>query len=74
MKFNYNDCFETLAMYANETLPLFADGWSRFPEGRAAKEITTTLETRVKFWEEHDSEVAGRIKNTITAINENLPK
>ena len=46
----YSDVYETIALYANEVLPLFADGWERFPQGRCAAEVLSRLRAQQETW------------------------
>lgn len=70
--FNYEDCRNTISRFAGSVLPLFADGWSRFPDEQMAARITPVLESQIKFWEEHSQENADSIKKTITAIKHHI--
>lgn len=47
---SYNDTFETISRYANDSLHLFADRWSRFPGEQVSQQLIATLEQKKTFW------------------------
>ena len=49
-RMSYAEVYKTIAIYDNENLMSFADGWSRFPEGRTAIEIINSLRKQAEFW------------------------
>ena len=40
---DYSEVYDVIAKYANDQLPVFADAWSRFPVGTAAKQVADRL-------------------------------
>lgn len=46
----YSYVYETIALYANGVLPLFADGWERFPQGQCAAEVVKGLSAELDSW------------------------
>lgn len=66
---DYESCLETIIRYAPEALSLFADTWSRFPQGEAAEKIVHTLEKKVDMWKKITPDIADELMCTIKSIN-----
>ena len=47
---SYDDVYRVIATYAGKELPMFADGWNRFPVGSIARTLVTALRAQEKFW------------------------
>ncbi len=50
-RMTYDDVYRIVAEHCNKSLPLFADGWSRFPEGASAIRVADSLDLEADFWE-----------------------
>jgi hypothetical protein len=46
----YAECYEFISIYCNDMLPLFADGWSRFPAEPNKSIIIKRLEQKQAFY------------------------
>ena len=57
----YEQVHQTLALYAPAMLPVFADKWSRFPEGRFAEEIVAHLDIQAQGWAKISPDVTAKI-------------
>ena len=74
MKYGYSECYEIIAMYTGDVLPLFADGWSRFPVGNNANKIIERLEQTISFYTKSTldkRELLDRLGRTVEAIKAN---
>ena len=60
-RMTYEQVYQTLALYAPVMLPVFADKWSRFPEGRFAEEIIAHLDMQARGWAKISPEVVAKI-------------
>ena len=60
-RLTYDDCYNVIALYAPKMLPVFADGWSRFPQGQAASMIVNQLDLQEKSWIKIDETIAQKI-------------
>ena len=50
----YYEAYELISDFCpREVLEMFADGWERFPSEPNASKIIGSLETEMKFWQEH---------------------
>ena len=47
---SYHDVYDVIATYAGRELPMFADGWNRFPVGNIARHLVAALRAQEKFW------------------------
>ncbi len=56
---SYSDAYKTIAKYANEMLPYFAERFERFPVGQNAATIVNYLNERAKFWYSIDKNIWG---------------
>jgi hypothetical protein len=65
----YDSCLETIIRFAPEALPLFADTWSRFPQGEVAEKIVNTLAGKVDMWNKITPDIADELMATIKSIN-----
>jgi hypothetical protein len=66
---DFESCRETINKYAFEVLPLFADAWSRFPQGEAAEKIVQILAGKVDMFRKMIPNAADELTDTIKAIN-----
>ena len=74
MKYGYSECYEIIAMYTGDVLPLFADGWSRFPVECNARKIIGRLEQTISFYTKSTldkRELLDRLGRTVEAIKAN---
>ena len=55
---SYSEVYALLAQYATDMLPEFADGWSRFPVGAAARLVENRLESESQFWSKREGNEA----------------
>lgn len=46
----YAEVFETVSIYAPKVQTLFADAWSRFPQGEAREIVISALEEAAEFY------------------------
>ena len=67
-RLSYDDVYQILSMYANEMLPFFADGWSRFPQGGNAAMIVNYLNDQAKLWYKINPDVATKLVEAATEI------
>ena len=68
-RMTYDEVYKVIATYANEMLPLFADGWSRFPEGGNAATIVNYLNDRASFFYDiNEPDTATTIVDAATEI------
>lgn len=58
---SYSDVYDVLAMYANDLLNYYADGWSRFPSHPVAQIIIDRLNASIDTWVKLDKDVAGEM-------------
>lgn len=65
----YSDVYDTIALYANEVLPLFADMWERFPQGQCAKMLVTALRVQQESWNRRRPE-GEQVQKLTAAIDE----
>jgi len=66
---SHREVEKIITSYASELLPLFADKWSRWPQGQAAREIYNVLMKKHKFYSSSKmSKEAGDIKNVARTI------
>jgi len=64
----YTDIYELMSDFTSDILPLFADGWERFPSEPNASRIIASLETERDFWQERRPERVGKIQRAINEI------
>jgi hypothetical protein len=71
---DYDECYKIISVYTPKVLPLFADGWSRFPDYPNAGKIINELDNALSFYTRHNPESHGEIihnlKLTIKSIAE----
>ncbi|OEU68416.1 MAG: hypothetical protein BBJ57_02305 [Desulfobacterales bacterium PC51MH44] len=65
---SYSESYDLISRYANEMLPYFADGWSRFPQGGNAAMIVNFLNTQADFWRDHNPELCQDLLDVATEI------
>jgi len=59
---SYHEVREVISAHAADLMPLFADGWERFPQGQAAATLIEALRRNAAWWEGRKKEaVADRI-------------
>ena len=58
-RMSYDDVYKIIAKYANDMLPHFADGWSRFPEGGNAAMIANFLNERADFYRTRNESITN---------------
>ena len=66
----YSEVHETIARFAPDVAPLFADAWERFPVGRYAESIAEALRSALDFWGRRESgrDAAAAITAAINEI------
>ena len=65
---SYDDVYKTIARYANEMLPYYADGWSRFPQGGNAAMIVNYLNDQSNFYRKINKNIANDLLDSATEI------
>lgn len=71
----YAQVFDLIAEYCNsdgKTLPLFADGWSRWPAGANAHHVLTSLANQARFWESRKPSIHKLLTDAQTAVRNNM--
>ncbi len=68
MIIGYGDTFDVISRYANDSLPLFADRWERFPSYQVSEQLIAILEPKKVWWKDHKPEAAKKISEAIDAI------
>lgn len=68
----YQDVYEVISSCANDILPLFADGWERFPSEANASKIVARLENEKAFWQDRRQEKSLQIQKAIDEIKKRL--
>lgn len=70
----YGECYEFFAEHVNDVLPLFADGWSRFPAGRTATEINNRLSVVIESYKNMGQRIPkyADYAETLTQIAETI--
>ena len=58
---NYDEIYTIIASYAPDMLPLYADKWSRLPNGDDATRIVSTLQKKSAFYRAIDTDIAERL-------------
>jgi hypothetical protein len=72
---SYDEVYKLIATYCNKMLPLFADGWSRFPEGQKAYQIENALRDQSAWWIINDNpEIGNSLKSAADEIIKRMPK
>lgn len=71
---SYNDTFETISRYANDSLPLFADGWNRFPGWQVSERLIAALEQKKTFWNGRKQDAVDAIDAAINSIRYYMEK
>jgi hypothetical protein len=72
---SYNDTFDTIGRYANDSLWMFADGWSRFPAWQVSEQLIAILEPKQVWWAARNQpEAAQQIGDAIAAIKYYMEK
>ena len=64
----YTEIYELMSDFASDTLPIFADGWERFPSEPNASRIIARLENERDFWQERRPDRADKMQRAINEI------
>lgn len=56
---SYSEVFDVVSSYCPKVQPLFADLWSRFPEGQSRELVISALEEAADFYTRSPIESAG---------------
>ena len=56
----YDDVYQVIAKYAGEMLPVFADSWSRFPQGGAAAMVVNYLNDKATMYYSFGADEAAK--------------
>lgn len=65
---SYDNVYQVIAKYAYKMLPVFADKWSRFPEGGNAAMIVNYLNDMADFYRNIDINITNEILNAAAEI------
>ena len=65
---SYEYARSIIAFHAGQLLPLFADGWERFPAGQNARKLASALRDEVRFWTGRNNEVASMLEEVAEEI------
>ena len=60
-KLSYRDVYDVIQLYAGSVLPMYADGWERFPCGQYARLVVEKLRDEARFWSGRKDDVERRI-------------
>ena len=66
---NYNEAYKVISEFSNRSLPMFADGWERWPVGEFAELIKKDLESvKVTYITLNLTETINKIDSVIIEI------
>ena len=68
----YTDIYELMSDFTSDILPLFADGWERFPSEPNASKIIARLENERDFWQERRPDRVEKMQRAIDEIERRL--
>jgi len=68
----YNQVYELMSDFTGDIIPLFADGWERFPSEPNTSRIIARLENERDFWRERRPDRVEKFQRAIDEIKERV--